>query len=65
MEYIKHIRFVFGRLGHAPGVEFGGAWGHKLNVLHMVMWHIKLKGMTSRQGYTENFYSSIKLVTLR
>ena len=28
------------------------------------MWHIKLKGMGSKPGYTENFYPRIKLVTL-
>ena len=25
------------------------------NFLNMVMWHIKLKGMSSTQGFTENF----------
>ena len=29
--------------------------GQKFNFLNMVMWHIKLKGMSSRPGYTENF----------
>ena len=38
--------------------------GQKLNFLNMVMWHIKLKGMSSRLGYTENFYPMIILVTL-
>ena len=28
----------------------------------MVMWHIKLKGLTSSPGYNENFYPKIKLV---
>ena len=37
------------------GFGLGGAWGQKLNFLNMVMWHIKLKGMSSRPGYTENF----------
>ena len=34
-----------------------GAWGgvKNLNFLNMVMWHIKLKGMSSRPGYTEKF----------
>ena len=41
----------------------GGAGGQKFNFLNMVMWHIKLKGMSSRPGYTENFYPRIKLVT--
>ena len=29
--------------------------GQKFNLLNMVMWHIKLKGMSSRPGYTEQF----------
>ena len=29
--------------------------GSKLNFLNMVMCHIKLKGVSSRPGYTENF----------
>ena len=63
MKDVKHIRpdFLFGPLGHAGGFE--GAGGQKLNFLNMVMWHIKLKGMSSRPGYTENFYPTIKLVT--
>ena len=46
---------------HAPAQFFGspppGALGSgkKFNFLNMVMWHIKLKGMSSRSGYTENF----------
>ena len=31
--------------------------------MNMVIWHVKLKGMSSRSGYTENFYPRIKLVT--
>ena len=27
--------------------------GQKFNFLNMVMWHIKLTGMSSRPGYTE------------
>ena len=46
------------------GVGLGGAGGQKYNSMNMVMWHIKLKGMSSRSGYTENFYPRIKLVTL-
>ena len=57
--------FSFRRLGHAPGVGLGGAGGQKFNFMNKVMWHIKLKGMSSRPGYTENFYPKIKLVTLR
>ena len=51
---------------HAPGFGTWGAGGggQKLNFLNMVMLHIKLKGMSSRPGYTENFYPRIKLVTL-
>ena len=29
--------------------------GQKFNFLNMVMWHIKLKGMSSRPQYTEQF----------
>ena len=53
--------FSIGPLGHAcPRVWDLGVLGVK----NMVMWHIKLKGMSSRPGYTENFYPRIKLVTL-
>ena len=45
-------------------VLVGGGGGQKLNLLHMVIWHIKLKGMFSRPGYTEKFYPRVKLVTL-
>ena len=38
--------------------------GQKFNFLNMVMWHIKLMGMNSSPGFTENFYPTIKLVTL-
>ena len=34
--------------------------GQNFNFLNMVMWHIKLKGMSSRPGYTEKFYPTIK-----
>ena len=44
--------FSFCRLGHAPGVGLrgaGGAQGVKNDFFsNMVMWHIKLTGMTSR-----------------
>ena len=46
----------------------GGTWGageSKLNFLNIVMWHIKLKGMISRPGYTSKFYPRIKLVIFR
>ena len=46
-------------MAHATSKFFGspppGALGRgqKFNFLNMVMWHIKLKGMNSRSGYTE------------
>ena len=46
-----------------PPVQWSGTI-QKFNFLNMVMWHIKLKGMNSSPGYTENFYPTIKLVTL-
>ena len=45
-------------MAHAPAQSFGslppGALGRgqKFNFLNMVMWHIKLSGMSSRPGYT-------------
>ena len=48
-------------MAHAPAQFFGclphGALGRgqKFNFLNMVMWHIKLKGMSSRPRYTEQF----------
>ena len=41
-----------------------GAGVKEINFLNIVMWHIKVKGMISRPGYTEIFYPRIKLVTL-
>ena len=32
---------------------------------HMVVWHIKLKGMVSRTRYKLNVYPMVRLVTLR
>ena len=68
MKDIKHIRQDFHLVPwvmHAPGFGTRGCWGgQEFNFLNMVMWHIKLKGMSSRPGYTENFYPRIKLVTL-
>ena len=67
---IKHIRQDFHSVPWvmpAPGFGTWGCWGgggQKFNFLNMVIWHIKLKGMSSRPGYTENFYPKIKLVTL-
>ena len=50
---IKHIR-----------QDLGVLVGQKFSFLNMVIWHIKLKGMISRPGYTEKFYPRIKLGTL-
>ena len=50
-------------MGHTPGVGLGVV-GSNFNFLNRVMRHIKLKGMISRLGYTENFYPRIKMVTL-
>ena len=49
-------------LGPQPMGPRGGV--KNFNFLNTVMWHIKLKGMSSRPGYTEKFYPMIKLVTL-
>ena len=69
MKDIKHISrdfYLVPWIMHAPGFGTWGCWGVKnLIFLNMVMWHIKLKGMISRPGYTENFYPGIKQVTLR
>ena len=50
---------TWGVLGVLGGC-LGGAWGvlgvKFFNSLNMVMWHIKLKGMISIQGYTEKSY---------
>ena len=66
MKDIKHIRRYFHWVPWVmpKGLGLGGAGGSKINFLNMVMWHIKLKGMNSSPGYTEKFYSTIKLVTL-
>ena len=40
-------------LGPQPPGALGR--GQKINFLNMVMWHIKLKGIRSRPGYTEKF----------
>ena len=37
------------------GLGLGVLGGQKFNFLNMVMWHIKLKGVNSSPGYTENF----------
>ena len=41
-----------------------GQGSKKFNFLNKIMWHIKLKGLSSRPGYTEKFYPTIILVTL-
>ena len=67
MKDIKDIRRDFRSVPwdmRAPGFGTWVAGGQKFNFLNMVMWHIKLKVMSSRPGYTEIFYSRIKLVTL-
>ena len=58
MKVIKHIRRDFHSLSWdmPQGLGLGGAGGQKFNFLNMVMWHIKLKGMSSRPGYTENIW---------
>ena len=59
--------FLLCRLGHASGVGLwgaGGAKGVKTFFSNMVMWHIKLTGMTSRTICKYNFYPRAKLVTL-
>ena len=49
------------QMAHAPAQFFGspppGALGRgqKFNFLNMVMWHIKLKGMSSRPRYIKQF----------
>ena len=47
--------------GLGLGGAGGGGGGKNLFFLNMVKWHIKFKGMSSRQGYIENFYPTIKL----
>ena len=67
MNDIKNSRWDFHSVPwvmHAPGFGTWGAGGQKFNCMNMVIWHIKLKGMSSRPGYTENFYPRIILVTL-
>ena len=58
LTWIEHAQF-FGSL--TPGAL---GRGQKFNFHEMVMWHIKLKGMHSRPGFTEKFWPTIKLVTL-
>ena len=46
------------------GWDLGVLGGQKFSFLKIVMWHIKLKVMISRPGYTDKFYPRIELVTL-
>ena len=58
--------FSFCHLGHAPGVGLwgtGGAQGGQKKFSNMVMWYIKLTGMTSRTKCKLQ-YPRVKLVTL-
>ena len=58
--------FVFCPLGHAPGVGLwgaGGAPGVKFFFSNMVMWYIKLTGMTSRTKCKKHFHPRVNLVT--
>ena len=52
---IYQTGFIFCCLGHAPGVGLWGAWGAQgvKNYFfpNIVMWHIKLMGMTTRTAY--------------
>ena len=67
MKDIKHNRQDFHSV---PWVmpQGLGLWdaggGQNFIFLNMVIWHIKLKGLSSRLGYTEKFYPTIKLVIL-
>ena len=45
-------------------VVLGVCRGQKFSFLNMVMWHILIKWVISRPGYTEKKYPRIKLVTL-
>ena len=56
--------FSFSPLNRPRVWDLGVLGGQKFNFLNMVMWHIKLKGMSSRPGYTEILFPTIKLVTL-
>ena len=66
MKDIKYIRLDFHWVPWVmpKGLGLGGAGGQKFNFQNMAMWHIKLKGMNSSPGYTENVYPAIKLVSL-
>ena len=52
MKDIKHIRQDFHSVTYPRVWDLGLLEGQKLNFLNMVIWHIILKGMCSRRGYT-------------
>ena len=61
---------LYTRMAHALA-QFSGSpppgalgKGSKFKFFNMVMWHIKLKEMSSRPGYTEKVKPMIKLETL-
>ena len=56
----KRSNIIKSQLQSPQGLGLWGAGGQKCNFMNMVMWHIKLNGMSSRPGYTENFYPRIK-----
>ena len=69
MRDTKHIRWDFHSVPCvAPGVGLwgaGGAQGVKKKIFsNMVMWYIKLTGITSRTECKQKFYPRVKLVTL-
>ena len=64
---IYQTGFLFCRLGHAPGVGLAGTRvprGSNFFFSNMVMWHIKLTGMTSRTECKQHFHHRVKLMTL-
>ena len=63
----KHIRQDFHSVAwvglRGTGGGGGGYPGVQKYFSHMVMWHIKLTGMTSRTECKQNFHPRVKLVT--
>ena len=54
--------FLFGCLGHVPGVGLGGARGAQgVNFFfsNVVMWHIKLTGIMSRTECNQEFQNKV------
>ena len=60
MKDITHIRHDFQAVAWVmpQGWDLGVQGGQKLNLLNMVVWHIKLKGMISRPGYPKKVVGS-------